>query len=181
MQKFILTLFFILLSFRASASDYDTFILNSLRVNPFENVVNVEMVLGVPAKNNVENDLKNGKILKFSIDTTVLQERSILPSKKLCSHLTEYFIRYDALTRQFMVISNAKITIKNTDITYLLQTLIHNLKFEIPIKLAKGKHYYLDMVVSLIQSVDQPWIQKNIFFLSDDIIQPATFKYEFDY
>lgn len=181
MQRFIIVLFLFLLPFKVYASDYDAFILNFLRVNPSYNEILVEMVLNVPVENNVENDLKNGKILKFSINITISQERSILPSKRICTHLTEYYLSYEPLTRQFMVLDDTKAFIKNADARYLLQTLINSLKLKIPATLEENKHYYMEINVSLTQSTNQDWVQKNIFFLSGDIIQPATFEYEFDY
>lgn len=182
MQKIIISLLFILFSFNAYASDYDAFILNSLRVTPLSNDVQVEMTLDVPVKNNIESELKNGKILKFLIDTTITQKQKIFFTKTISHYITEYYIHYDPLTLQFMVIDNTKTVIKNKNLTYLLDTFIHNLQFRIPVTLKNNKHYDMNISVSLTQDAKQPWIQENLFFLSsDDTIQPATFKYEFDY
>ncbi len=181
MQKLITLLFFILFSFQAYASDYDAFILNFLRVNPQNNFINIEMALGAPTKNNVEQQLRNGQILKFIIDIAISHERTLLPAKEISRYSTEYYLRYDPLTRQYMVINEAKPSIRNTDANYLFKTLISNLNFKIPAMLSKNKHYIMNINVSIRQTTNQPWIQKNLFFLSDSIIQPATFKYEFDY
>lgn len=181
MKKFILLLLLILFSFQAYASDYDAFILNFLRVTPSNNAVLVEMVLDVPLQNNIESNLKNGKILKFIIDTTISQKQSMFRSKIISESVAEYHIHYDPLTFQFLVIDNTKTVIKNTDLEYLLSTFIHNLQFKIPVTLENNHHYYMNINVSLTQKTAQSWLQTNFLFLSDKIVQPATFKYEFDY
>ena len=181
MRKFIITLFFLLFSFRVYASSYDAFILNFLRVNPSDNMIQIEMALDVPAENNIENNLKSGQVLKFVIAVNVSKERNLLPSKTISEHIIEYYLRYDPLTRQFMVINDEKPSIQNTDAHYLLETFIKNFKFQITTQLKKNERYNIDIDVNLSQSANQPWVQKNVFFLADDIIQPATFEYDFDY
>lgn len=196
MQKIIIILFFLILPFRVFAADYDAFILNFLRVKPIENTLYIDMSLGSPKTVSLEKTLKEGQILKFSIEMELIRER-LLRNKSILRYTKDYYLQYEPLSRQFMVqesddsnnveynshknSTNWNIILRNTDSQYLLETLVNNLHFQIPINLDHNKPYIMQIRTNIKQVIAKNWAQKNLFFLESDIIQPAQFEYEFIY
>ncbi len=163
-------------------ADYDAFIMNFLRVNPKEDSVAVQITLDVPADLAFFSErLKKGDTLEFSIEARLKQGRIIMHDKQVGAYQKSYYIQYDPLTKQYLILDNAKPILINVNATYLLRTFVQNLQFEIGVELIKDKQYELIIDVQLYQSTDKPWKEKNLFFVSKEIIQPATFNYNFDY
>lgn len=196
MQKILSILFFLLLPFQVFAADYDAFILNFLRVKPMDNKVHVDISLGSPKPIALEKALQEGQILKFSVEIELIRER-FLRNKSLLTYTKDYYLQYEPLARQFMIRERQhnisrhhavedqeedwKIILRNTDPYYLLETLVNNLHYQIPITLEHDKQYQMIINTHIKQIVGKNWTQKSLFFLENDIIQPAQFEYKFDY
>lgn len=181
MKKNIFIICCILFAFPVLAKNYDAFILNFLRVNPMPEMVAVHMVLAIPSKHTMEQNLQKGSILKFTILANLKKNRVILPAKNIQSKEISYYIKYDPLTRQYVILLEDKINLRGTDINHLFNTLIENITIEIPAKLIPESTYVLVLEVSIEHHTTASWMQKNLFLFLDTIIEPAIFEYEFDY
>lgn len=73
------------------------------------------------------------------------------------------------------------VLLRNTDPHYLLETLVSNIHFQIPVNLEVSQHYILQFQTSIKQAVGKNFAKKNLFFPESDIIEPAQFEYKFDF
>lgn len=165
----------------AFAEDFDSFILNYQSVKPINDSVNVELVLDKPHNSRIEQVLKQGIILKLSIDNEVYQKRMLLPAKLVSQLELIYYLRYDPLTRQYIIMQEAQTIAKNIDADFLLDVIIKHVNIVIPTKLEKGKEYKVLTKVQLLYSTNQPYVKNNLFFNSDKIIQPLDIVYDFKF
>ncbi len=180
MQKIFFLLLFLSLPFKVFATDYDSFILNFLRVTPTQNIVSLEIALDRPSSDLFESALKKGHILNFNVNVNLKRKRAFFSAKTVREYNTEYFLQYDPLTKLYSIRHGDTHRI-NSDANYLFDTLLENIKLDIPTHLEKKHNYLIEIDVNLLKANTQQWADKNLFFLGKDIIQPASFQYEFSY
>lgn len=181
MKSLVLSFLFIFYANFAHASDFDSFILNYQSVHPINNAINLELVLDKPTENQIQKVLKKGIILKLSVNNFVYEKRLLLPAKLISQLEIVYYFRYDPLTRQYTVMQEAQTIARNLDANFLLDIIIKHISISIPTKLIKNKEYQLITKIQLNPSSNQPYIKNNLFFNSDNIIQPLEIVYDFKY
>ncbi len=182
MGKILSAIFILFYSTVAIAADYDAFIMNFLRVSPGHDKLVVQAALDVPKDLSFfKESLKKGSILQFSIEAELNQNRKFLHSKEVANYHKAFYIQYDPLTKQYVILDEHKPIIINHDPVYLLNTFVQNIQFEMNVELEKERDYELIIDVAILQINGKPWAEKNLFFVSKEIIQPASFYYEFTY
>ncbi len=181
MKSLVLSFLFFFYANFVFASDFDSFILTYQSVQPVNNAINLELVLDKPKDNQIEKVLKKGIILKLSVNNFVYEKRLLLPSKLISQLELVYYLRYDPLTRQYTIMQEAQTIARNIDANFLLDVIIKNISISIPTKLIKNNDYTLTTKIQLSQSSNQPYIKNNLFFNSDNIIQPLEIVYDFKY
>ncbi len=181
-KALFLLLFFVLLNFKTYAADFDLFILNFIQVIPENDKVHVEMALDIPKDVSLfEESLKKGNLIVFALDCELSQDRMILPDKEISTFQKIYFFQYNHLTKQYTVTDKEKQVIINSNARYLLHALVQNINIEMKSDLKYDNTYNLEINVSLIQHNEKAWAENSLFFLKKDIIEPASFQYQFEY
>lgn len=178
-MKFICCIFFILiLPVTSFAQEYDSFLLSYQQVRVEDGVLRLELVLEQPKEHKISAALKNGAILKLTVETQVF-EKKFFRNKALTAGTLTYYLRYDPLTKQFNAMQEAKTIARNLDAEFLLNILIQHISIDIPYPFEANTDYLLKTKIDLVQSNAKNWLGQNMIFGPDKIIQPLEFDYEF--
>lgn len=159
------------------------FVLNNFYLSSTDTTLTARLSLSVNDMVQLANMLRDGARLKLKCDAFLYRKRTFWANALLDSSTFVSSLRYAPLQREFIVMSANIPPLSQPALTSLLQMTWGNL--EMPLcrleELEKGETYLAEVVVGLYHEEMPPWLKTNVFFWSDQIIAPKTYKLEFTY
>lgn len=159
------------------------FVLRNFYLSSSDTTLTARLSLSVNDVTQLANMLRDGARLKLKCDANLYRKRTFWTNSLLDSSTFVSSLRYAPLQREFIVMSANIPPLTQPILASLLQMTWGNL--EMPLcrleELKKGETYLAEIVVGLYHEEMPPWLKTNVFFWSDEIIAPKTYKLEFTY
>ena len=160
-----------------------SFVVNRFYLSGNDSVLTARLNLFVTNIQYLRDILRDGARLSLQCHSAFYQKRSILKNILLDEHNFSASLRYNPLQREFVIYSENRPPLINSNLTELLQQTWGNL--ELPLvkysELEKDETYVAVLTLSLRHEEMPPWLGKNVLFWSDVVIAPKEYKLEFDY
>ncbi len=157
------------------AADFDTFVLQYSSARAEEGAVYLDVSLGLPPDDGIEKSLKGGSVLKFTVSAEVSRERFLLPDKKAFSRDYIWYLRYDNLTRQYMMLEEARAAFRTRDLREMLDRLLGDIRLICAFRTEKGAGYRIGVTVSLTRESSAKWPEQSLLFMPKDVVKPLKF------
>ena len=159
------------------------FLLNSLSVVIQNGSARLEAAVTVSDAAPIRANLRDGAALNLSLDVLVEMPRLVLPSKTVAECHILYQIRFDPLTREYVLLRDAAPPLRHRSLELLLNAVLGDAVIPLPptIPLTPGENYQVALTLSLRHAHVPPWLEKALFFWSWDVLAPATFTLDFQY
>ncbi len=141
--------------------------------------VNVELYLTIARMDEVEKILKSGASIEISCNTNLLRKNPIFYDTSIEYQDITWFLRYDALTREFLLSYNDSLVQRNRDLKKLVDSIFFPLSLDLAhADLEARTAYTIDVELNLRQAKIPAWIEKTLFFWDWNLIST---RYSFDF
>lgn len=165
----------------ARAADFDTFVLQYADARAEAGAVHLDISLGLPPDNGIEASLKGGSVLKFTASVAIARARFVLPDKKVFSRDYIWYLRYDNLTRQYMMLEEARAAFRTPDLKEMLDRLLGDIRLVCSLNTEKGAEYRIAVTASLTRESSAKWPEQSLLFMPKDVVKPLKFTEEAAY
>ena len=160
-----------------------SFVLNRFYLSGNNTVLTARLNLSVTNIQYLRDILRDGARLTLQCHTAFYRKRTVLKNVLIDEHDFSASLRYNPLQREFLIYSENKPPLINSNLTELLQQTWGNL--ELPLvkhsELEKDESYVAILTLSLKHEEMPPWLGKNVLFWSDVVIAPKEYKLELEY
>lgn len=159
------------------------FLLNSLSVVTHSGTTRLEAAATLSDVAPIQANLRDGAALNLEMDVTVEHPRLLLPSKLVAEQHLLYQIRFDPLTREYVLLRAAGPPMRQRMLETLLNDVLGDAAILVapPAALVPGENYRAALTLSMRHAHVPPWLEKALFFWSWDVVPPATFTLDFIY
>lgn len=157
------------------------FLLNSLSVTTQHGAPRLEAAVTVSDVAPIRANLRDGSALNLSLDVVVELPRLMLPSQILAECHILYQLRFDPLTREYVLLREAAPPLRHSSLESLLNDALGDtvIPFVPSTPLTPDDMYRAALTLSLRHAHVPPWLKKTLFFWSWDVLAPATFTLDF--
>lgn len=164
-----------------SESGTPKLLLRSFTVETLNDGVHVSTGLGMEQEGVVRSQLRDGAVMTLQCKLTLVRVRTILANQLLAEEARSYQLRYDLLTREFILSSPGLPIVRQKQFGALVASAWRNLEFVLPLKtpLESGQTYRVLLQVTLEHAEVPPWLEKALFFWSWEVTPPLAFSQEF--
>lgn len=158
------------------------FLLNSLSVVAHDGNARLEAAVTISDFSPVRANLRDGAALNLEMGVTVERPRLMLPSKTLIERHILYQIRFDPLTREYVLLREAAPPLRQRKLETLLDDVLGDALIPLapPAPLLPGETYRAVLNLTMRHAHVPPWLEKALFFWSWDVVTPATFTLDFE-
>lgn len=159
------------------------FLLNSLSVVTHDGVARLEAAVAINDFTPIQANLRDGAALNLEMGVVVERPRLVLPSTTMVEHHILYQIRFDPLTREYVLLRDDVLPLRQQKLETLLDGVLGDAVILLapPAALTPGEHYRAVLTLSMRHAHVPPWLEKALFFWSWDVVAPATFTLDFEY
>lgn len=159
------------------------FLLNSLSVATRNGTPCLEAAVTVSDTAPIRANLRDGAALNLSLDVVVELPRLVLPSQTLAECHILCQLRFDPLTREYVLLREAAPALRHNSLEVLLNGVLGDtvIPFVPSTPLTPDDTYRAALTLSLRHAHVPPWLKRALFFWSWDVLAPATFILDFQY
>lgn len=159
------------------------FLLNSFSMTMFNGSPRLEAAVAVSDVAPIRANLRDGAALNLSLDVVVELPRLVLPSQTLAECHILYQIRFDPLTREYVLLREATPPQRHSSLESLLNDALGDTVIPLipATPLAPDESYRASLTLTLRHAHVPPWLKRTLFFWSWDVLAPATFTLDFHY
>ncbi len=126
-----------------------------------------------------KNLLQEGAALEVVCKVNLLQSRILLTNRNLGESLYHWQLRFDPLTRDYLLIKDGQ-ALRHNDLHTLLSSFLEDMVLPLPAEHEPEPGQYLARLeLSLIQSNVPAWLKKTLFFWSWNVAAPEVFEQDF--
>lgn len=156
-------------------------VLRSFTVETLNDGVHVSTGIGMEQEAVVRSQLRDGAVMTLQCKLTLVRVRTILSNQVLAEDTRNYQLRYDLLTREFILSSPGLPIVRQKHFDALLASAWQHLEFVLPVKtpLQSGETYRVELTMTLEHAEVPPWLEKALFFWSWEVTPPLSFTQEF--
>lgn len=157
------------------------FLLNSLSVVTRNGAPRLEAAVTVSDTAPIRANLRDGAALNLSLDLVVELPRLVLPSQTFAESHILYQLRFDPLTREYVLLREAAPALRHTSLEVLLNGVLGDTAIPLvpSTPLTPEDTYRATLTLSLRHAHVPPWLKRALFFWSWDVLAPATFTLDF--
>lgn len=157
------------------------FLLNSLSVATRSGATRLEAAVTVSDTAPIRANLRDGAALNLSLDVIVELPRLMLPAQTLAESHILYQLRFDPLTREYVLLREAAPALRHNSLDALLNGVLGDtvIPFVPSTPLLPDDTYRAALTLSLRHAHVPPWLKRTLFFWSWDVLAPATFTLDF--
>lgn len=157
------------------------FVLNSLSVVFQQGITRLEAAIAVNDPASLQANLRDGAALNLHMDVLVEHPRMVLPDKTVSQQRLLFQIRFDPLTREYLLLRRAESPLRQRRLAALLEEVLGDAVIPLapPAMLVPGERYRVRLTLGIRHADVPPWLEKALFFWSWDVIAPTTFSLNF--
>lgn len=157
------------------------FVLNSLSVVFQQGTTRLEAAIAVNDPAPLQANLRDGAALNLHMDVLVERPRMVLPDKTVSQQRLLFQIRFDPLTREYLLLRSAQSPLRQRRLAALLEEVLGDATIPLapPAMLMPGERYRARLTLAIRHADVPPWLEKALFFWSWDVIAPTTFSLDF--
>lgn len=143
----------------------------------------VECGICVSDSHTIKVLLRDGAIINLTCRLIIERLRKVLVNETLADRSEVHQLRYDPLTRDFIMLRPNAPARRDKKLDTLLAATWECLAFNIPLEnpLLSGETYRVRLDVTLQHAEVPPWLEKALFFWSWDVAPATSFTQEFTY
>lgn len=157
------------------------FVLNSLSVVFQQGLTRLEAAIAVSDPAPLQANLRDGAALNLQMDVLVEHPRMVLPDKTISQQRLLFQIRFDPLTREYILLQQAKPPVRQRRLAALLDGVLGDATIPLapPAILMPGEQYRVSITLAMRHADVPPWLERTLFFWSWDVIAPTTYTLDF--
>lgn len=157
-----------------------SFILNSLNLNETTGGMNLEAYVALRHTEPIEDGLMEGALLNLEISALLERRHSLRPNSSLSSASLLYQIRFDPVSREFVLLRPDLPPLRQRRLSHLLENVLADMVLFLPLeKAARPGKYRASLKLGLRQADIPPLIERTLFFWSWEVIPPTTFSLDY--
>lgn len=143
----------------------------------------VECGISVSDSRTIKALLRDGAIISLTCRLVIERLRTLLANETLAEGAEVHQLRYDPLTREFIMLRPNAPARRDKKLDVLLAATWECMAFNMPLEhpLISGETYRVRLDVTLQHAEVPPWLEKALFFWSWDIAPATSFTQEFTY
>ncbi len=142
------------------------FTLTSSNTNYFENNLQLELFFSLPRIDEMEKQLIEGTSINVDCIATLYSEVPVLPDSEIQSYIHGWQLRYEALTREFILYDENAVPIRSRNFEELFKNMFSRIVVEfysLP-SLESTSEYYVQFDIGMRHSTVPPWLETTLFF-----------------
>lgn len=165
----------------SSESGSPKLLLRSFTVETLPDGVHVSTGLGMEQEGVVRSQLRDGAVMTLQCKLSLIRVRTLLTNQLVAEEVRNYQLRYDLLTREFILSSPQHPIVRQKQFPALVASAWGHLEFVLPLQapLQSGQTYRVLLQVTLEHAEVPPWLEKALFFWSWEVTPPLSFSQEF--
>lgn len=147
------------------------FMLTNSNMFYHENTLDVELFFNLPRVKEIEKMLVDGTSININLLTALEEKRTLLSDKEIQTNFVGWQVRYDPLTREFLLYYENEVPRRSRDLANLLSPLFSRFRLSLENlpPLSNKEKYAVTIHIGFQHSNIPPWIEKVLFFRSWDI------------
>jgi hypothetical protein len=165
----------------ASAQGGATFALHSLSIAGQDGEPRLEASVAVNNMDALRAGLEGGAPVNLEFRLNLEQIRFVLPDRKIDESSQLHQLRFDPLTREYLLLSRGSPPLRQRRLEDLLGPALADLVFPLapPGGLKPDVPYRVNLTIAARYAQVPPWLKRTLFFWSWDVIAPVTFSLDF--
>ncbi len=137
--------------------------------------------LGARQAAPLQSALKEGSLLNLTLECALEERRALLPNLSVDQRTLILQLRFDPLTREYLLLRQDEPPLHQRDLTGLLNAALADLSIPLapPATLEPGREYNVTLTLGVRHADVPPWLRQTLFFWSWDVIAPVSFSLSF--
>ncbi|MFW5488572.1 MAG: DUF4390 domain-containing protein [Desulfovibrio sp.] len=159
-------------------------VLENLVVDNQEDRIMIRFGLKLDGAERLAAELERGAVLELIVSADLSQDRSLIWSKGLTDAEHHSTLRFDALTRNYILERpGVDDNLRDKDLEVLLAKAWKHIDLDLGqwSLLAPGESFFIDMSIRLIHQEVPSWMKSVLFFWNWDAVPETTYRMSFQY
>ncbi len=130
-----------------------------------------DLFFSFPNVAHIEKMLISGTSINIDYLASLKKEKMLFPDEELQNYISGWQIRYQPITREFILYHENDNPLRSRDLSSLLVTIFSHYTFSLHLiePLKENEKYYVEIFIGLRHATVPPWLEKTLFFWTWDI------------